>query len=57
MGKMQSLVAAVDRLLAQVEVRGDSVLILADSRRALREIFLMLPAEEETEEGGGASGD
>ena len=46
---MKQLIEQVDRLLAMLTVSGDSVMLLADARKALGEVYRMAP--EETEGG------
>ena len=46
---MKNLIEQVDRLLSMLEVRGDSVMILADARKILGEVYRMTPEEPQTE--------
>lgn len=50
---MKEIIEQVDRLLAMVEVRGDSVMILADARKALGEAYREALKEQEEKEGEG----
>jgi len=47
---MIKILEQVDRLLAMLNVSGDSVMILADARKALGQVYRMA-----AEEGGGLS--
>lgn len=46
---MKEIIMKVDQLLAMLEVRGNSVLILADARKALGDAY-RIAAEEENKE-------
>ena len=55
MSNLKMLIQQVDGLLAMLTVSGDSVMILADARKALGEVYRMTPEEPETpaaEKGG-----
>jgi hypothetical protein len=44
---MKRLIEEVDKLLSLLEVRGDSVMLLADARKILGEVYRMAPEEPE----------
>lgn len=44
---MKKLIEQVDQLLAMLTVSGDSVMILADARKVLGEVYRMAPEEPE----------
>ena len=60
---MKKLIEQVDQLLAMLSVSGDSVMLLADARKILGEVYRALPDEaakpdeaaepEKAKEGGG----
>lgn len=50
---MKEIIEQVDRLLAMVEVRGDSVMVLADARKALGEAYREVLKEQKEKEGEG----
>lgn len=50
---MKKLIEQVDQLLAMLSVSGDSVMLLADARKVLGEIYRMAPEEPEPEKEGG----
>ena len=52
---MKNLIEQVDRLLSMLEVRGDSVMILADARKILGEVYRMTPEEPKAETGAEGS--
>lgn len=43
---MKKLIEQADRLLAMLTVSGDSVMLLADARKVLGEIYRMAPQAE-----------
>ena len=47
---MKELIRKIDRLLMGISVKGDSVIMLADARTALGELFLMAAEAEKNEE-------
>jgi|GEM_PF-3315613 hypothetical protein len=49
---MKRLIEQVDRILAMLEVKGDSVMLLADARRALGQLYQMAPEEKAPEDEG-----
>lgn len=50
---MKKLIEQADRLLAMLNVSGDSVMLLADARKILGEVYRMAPEEPESEKEGG----
>lgn len=50
---MKEIIEQVDRLLAMVEVRGDSVMIMADARKALGAAYQAAMKEQKEKEGEG----
>lgn len=53
---MEEIILQVDRLLAMLEVRGNSVIILADARKALGEAYkIAAEKNKEAAEKEGAS--
>ena len=51
---MKEIILQIDKLLAALEVRGDSVIILADARKALIEVYNLAEEWEniKKEDGG-----
>lgn len=50
---MKEIIEQVDRLLAMLEVKGDSVMILADARKALGAAYQAALKEQKGKEGEG----
>lgn len=48
---MKETIEKIDRLLADVVVRGDSVLLLADARAMLGKLYRMVKETEEKTDG------
>lgn len=48
---MRELIEKIDRLLADVSVKGDSVLLLADARSLLGKAYRMAGEAEEKQDG------
>lgn len=47
---MKNLIEQADRLLAMLSVSGDSVMLLADARKLLGEIYRMSPEDRPSQE-------
>ena len=52
---MKEIIMQVDQMLAMLEVRGNSVLILADARKALGEVYRMAEKKAAAPEAAGES--
>lgn len=50
---MKEIILQIDNLLAMLEVRGDSVMILADARKALGAAYRAALKEKKKKEGEG----
>ena len=49
---MKELIQKIDRLLMGISVKGDSVILLADARTALGQLFRMAEESEKEAEDG-----
>lgn len=53
---MKKLIEQADQLLAMLTVSGNSVMLLADARKVLGEIYRMAPEDRPERAGAEASG-